>query len=101
VTNTWLTYAAAASALGMTPESVRQRARREGWRKQPGNDGRALILVPADTGRTPPGDTAGDTPGDTAATRPVKWPDTDTALAALSEQVSTWRLMPFIVLLPS
>jgi len=54
----WLSYADAAKVLGMAPESVRQRARREHWRKQLGNDGKALILVPSDTDRIPPGDTA-------------------------------------------
>ena len=59
----------------MTPESVRQRARREGWRRQIGNDGRALVLVPADTARN----AAGDTPGDAAVSRPVIRPERDTA----------------------
>ena len=74
----WLSYADAAAALGMTPESVRQRARREHWRKQLGNGGRALILVPADTSRTPPGDTDGDAP----VSRPVKRDPTLVALQA-------------------
>lgn len=42
----WLTYQQAGDALGMTAEAVRQRARRLGWRTQPGNEGRALVLVP-------------------------------------------------------
>lgn len=75
----WLSYADAAVALGMTPESVRQRARREHWRKQLGNDGKALILVPADTDRIPPADTDDIAP----ALRPVKRPEPDTAFAAL------------------
>ena len=36
---TWLTYAQAAERLGLSPEAVRHRARRSGWRTQPGNDG--------------------------------------------------------------
>lgn len=72
----WLTYADAASALGMTTESIRQRARREHWRKQIGNDGKALVLVPADTARNP----GGDTPDEPPASRPVRRPDNDTAL---------------------
>lgn len=75
----WLTYSAAAKMLGMTPESVRQRTRREGWRRQLGNDGRALILVPADTARNTAGDTGDDTPGDPPASRPVIRPKRDTA----------------------
>ncbi len=72
----WLTYTDAASALGMTTESVRQRARREHWRKQLGNDGKALVLVPADTGRSP----GGDAPNEPPASRPARRPDSDTAL---------------------
>ena len=68
----WLNYADAAKALGMTPESVRQRARREGWRRQIGNDGRALVLVPVDTAR--------NTAGDAAVSRPVIRPERDTAM---------------------
>lgn len=63
----WCNYAEAAAALGMTIEGVRQRARREAWRKQLGNDGKALILVPTDTERYP-----GVSPdGETAPTRVV------------------------------
>ena len=72
----WLTYADAASALGMTTESIRQRARREHWRKQIGNDGKALVLVSADTSRNP----VGDPPDEPPASRPVRRPDNDTAL---------------------
>lgn len=72
----WLTYADAASALGMTTESVRQRARREHWRKQLGNGGKALILVPADTGRSPGGDTIDEPP----TIRPARRADNDTTL---------------------
>jgi hypothetical protein len=68
----------------MTPESVRQRARREHWRKQLGNDGKALILVPADTDRTPAGDTDGEAP----ASRPVKRPEPETALAILQTKLA-------------
>lgn len=76
--DTWMSYPAAAAALGMTPESVRQRARREHWRKQLANDGKALILVPDDA-RVPPGDTGGDTLGETPAPRPRPRPEPDTA----------------------
>jgi hypothetical protein len=80
----WLSYADAAALLGMTPESVRQRARREHWRKQLGNEGKALILVPADTDRIP----AGDTAVEALATRPVKRPESDTILAALQARLA-------------
>jgi hypothetical protein len=51
----WLTYAQAGERLGLTPEAVRHRARRAGWRTMPGNDGRTLVLVPDDVepARTP------------------------------------------------
>ncbi len=44
----WLTYQQAGALLGMTAEAARQRARRLKWRTQPGNDGKALVLVPPD-----------------------------------------------------
>jgi hypothetical protein len=43
---TWLTYAQAAERLGLSAEAIRHRARRSGWRTQPGNDGRTLVLIP-------------------------------------------------------
>jgi hypothetical protein len=60
----WLTYAEASDRLGITPEAVRSRAKRLGWRRQLGNDGRALVWAaleprpPSDqpvTPRSPPG----------------------------------------------
>lgn len=63
----WLTYAKAATALSMSVEGVRQRARREQWRRQIGNDGKALILVPSDAARPP----AGEAPGNPPAERPA------------------------------
>jgi hypothetical protein len=80
----WMTYADAAIALRMTPESIRARARREHWRKQLGNDGKALILVPVDAEGIPPG----DTDGDVAASRPVKRPEADPSVAALQTRIS-------------
>jgi hypothetical protein len=41
----WLTYAEVADRLGVTPEAARSRAKRSGWRRQAGNDGRAKVLV--------------------------------------------------------
>jgi DNA repair exonuclease SbcCD ATPase subunit len=80
----WMTYQEAAAALRMTPESIRARARREHWRKQLGNDGKALILVPVDAEGIPPGDTDGDAP----ASRPVKRPETDPSVTALQTRIS-------------
>ena len=45
-----MTYQEAAVLLGSTPDAVRVRARRSHWRRQRGNDGKTLILVPADLG---------------------------------------------------
>jgi hypothetical protein len=42
----WQTYAQAGERFGVSAEAVRLRARRLGWRTQPGNDGRTLVLVP-------------------------------------------------------
>ena len=50
----WLTYQQAAEALGMTAEAVRHRARRLGWRTQPGNEGRTLVLLPEGEAVRPP-----------------------------------------------
>ena len=45
---TWLTYAQAGELLGLSPEAVRHRARRNNWRTQPGNDGRTLVMISAE-----------------------------------------------------
>ena len=42
----WLTYEQAGARLGISPEAVRHRARRQHWRHQKANDGRVLVLVP-------------------------------------------------------
>lgn len=44
----WLSYQRLGKLFGMSAEAARQRARRLGWRTQPGNDGRKLVLVPDD-----------------------------------------------------
>jgi hypothetical protein len=49
MTEQWLTYRQAGDMLHMTPEAVRQRARRLRWPNKLGNDGKALILVPPET----------------------------------------------------
>lgn len=56
---TWKTYAEAAALLGLSVEGVRQRARREHWRKQLANTGKAMVMIPEDTTRPP----ADDAPG--------------------------------------
>jgi hypothetical protein len=44
----WLTWQQAGQRFGLSPDAVRMRARRLGWRTQPNNEGRTLVLVPAD-----------------------------------------------------
>ena len=41
----WLTYEQAADRLHVSPAAVRARAMRGGWRRQPGNDGKARVLI--------------------------------------------------------
>ncbi len=74
----WLTYADAASLLGVQVDSLRHRARREHWGKRMGNEGKALVLVPLDS-IPPPGEPLGE-PAGYAATppappRPARRPD--------------------------
>lgn len=95
----WMTYADAAEAIGMTTEGLRQRARREGWRRQLGNDGKTLVLVTADTtARTPPGDRAetappevdtspGDRPDDRAAVSEAVWRELIAGLDARADEL--------------
>lgn len=42
----WMTYAEAAAALGVNPESVAKRMRRRGWATRLGNDGKPRVAVP-------------------------------------------------------
>lgn len=44
----WMTYQEAAALFGGTPDAIRVRAHRSHWRRQRGNDGKILVLVPAD-----------------------------------------------------
>ena len=44
----WLTYDEAAITLGVSPNSLRHRVRRQMWPKQMSEGGRALVLVPPD-----------------------------------------------------
>jgi hypothetical protein len=47
----WLTYEQAAERLHVSAAAVRARAMRGGWRRQPGNDGKARVLITADVVR--------------------------------------------------
>src|SRR5215210_3324888 len=44
----WLTYEEAGHVLRIDPDSVARRARRQGWPRQPGNDGKTRVGVPPD-----------------------------------------------------
>ncbi len=48
----WMTKAELATARGISVESADRLIRRQGWRKVPGNDGRARVLVPLSELRT-------------------------------------------------
>jgi hypothetical protein len=41
----WLTYEEAGERLRISPAAIRARALRHGWRRQPGNDGKARVLI--------------------------------------------------------
>lgn len=45
---TWLTKAEIARVRGITIASAYRLIRRQGWRRQPGNDGKIRVLVPSD-----------------------------------------------------
>ena len=53
MTGEWLTYAQAGERFGLSADAVRMRVHRLGWRTQPGNDGRTLVLVPEDAAVQP------------------------------------------------
>src|SRR4051794_22797972 len=78
----WLTYQQMGELFGMSPEAARQRARRLGWRTQPGNDGRTLVLVPPETDVQPRSRPAVQTPDQTPG-QPVEQTGDGNALAEL------------------
>ncbi len=45
MSETWLTYSEAATALGTSPEAVRQKSIREHWPRQPRNDVKTQVLI--------------------------------------------------------
>ena len=57
LSGSWLTYEAAGERLGLSAEAVRTKARRAGWRRMPGNEGRTLVLLPEGVDERPPGRT--------------------------------------------
>lgn len=64
-----LSYADLAEALGITPASAKRLAQRRRWPKQPGNDGRARVIVPVERlerRQVVAGDVTDDDAGDAA-----------------------------------
>ena len=41
----WMTYSQIAERLGVTPDAIRHRSRKEGWQRQEGNDGKIRVLI--------------------------------------------------------
>lgn len=85
----WLTYTDAAERLNLSPEAVRQRARRQNWRKQSGNDGRALIYVPLDIEAEPPAEHTAertDNGGQQSGVQPAAQTATDQGLVRTLDQ---------------
>jgi predicted transcriptional regulator len=41
----WMTYSQVAERLGLTPDAIRHRSRKESWQRQEGNDGKIRVLI--------------------------------------------------------
>jgi predicted transcriptional regulator len=41
----WMTYSQIAERLGVTPDAIRHRSRKEGWQRQEGNDSKIRVLI--------------------------------------------------------
>ena len=41
----WMTYSQIAERLGVTPDAITHRSRKEGWQRQEGNDGKIRVLI--------------------------------------------------------
>jgi hypothetical protein len=83
----WLSYQEVADRLGVTPEAARSRAKRLGWRRQMGNDGRALVLVALEP--RPPGD--GPVTPRSKAVDPALVTALESHIKTLQEELATWR----------
>jgi hypothetical protein len=95
-----LTYAELGQVLGITVDSAKRLARRRGWRKQPGNDGRARVAVPVerlvprdiptddrrDDREDLPADDPADSPGDGREDRGAR-----SLLERLEAEIAEWR----------
>jgi len=81
----WLTYAGLAKALGTTPEAARQKAIRGRWRRQRGNDGKALILVDLEAEK------ASHAPRKRPDEHPAGRPDERRIIEALESHIATLK----------
>lgn len=82
-----LTYRELAARLGVKPESARKMAQRKGWKRVPGNDGQARVIVPVETlerSQDSLGDHAGEHP-------PVYVRELEGRIEVLKELVSAER----------
>jgi hypothetical protein len=68
----WLTYEEAGQLLGVDPDSISRRARRAGWSRQPGNDGRTRVAVPLDVLPASPADVRPKSAPDVEADSPAE-----------------------------
>lgn len=58
----WMTYGQLATRLGVTPDAIRHRARKESWGRREGNDGKVWVNVPAEIFSAPPRNAANSDP---------------------------------------
>ena len=91
----WMTKAELATARGISVESADRLIRRQGWRKVPGNDGRARVLVPLSELRTfeqPRADSPTDAPAPAPTDNTQAVHIAEAALATLREQIGRERV---------
>jgi hypothetical protein len=91
----WMTKAELATARGISVESADRLIRRQGWRKVPGNDGRARVLVPLSGLRTfeqPRADSPTDAPAPAPTDNTQAVHIAEAALATLREQIGRERV---------
>ena len=92
----WMSYAEAAKALGVNPESVARRMRRDRWARRHGNDGKPRVAVPVSLLSVPAGapvnvpdgsDNAASSAASVPDIIPVENPDT-VAILKLTERAA-------------
>ena len=91
----WMTKAELAAVRGISVESADRLIRRQGWRKVPGNDGRARVLVPLSELRTfeqPCADSPTDAPAPDPTDNTQAVRIAEAALATLREQIERERV---------